>query len=123
MGKKIGKVVKNNTQKKLDQIKSEVEAVNEVSFNDVEQDYLLKNKTLPPATLAKALATSVDKVTTFLNDLPKNISMFDKVIGKSKDKNNKTRSVVMTGAASEISDANKQKVKLDPGCVHKCKGD
>lgn len=129
MGKKIGKAVTNNTQKQIKKIQKiqKVEKVQEESkvveilFNEVEQDYILKNRSLPPATLAKALNTTIIRVQNFLDELPKNVNMFDKVIGKSRDKNDNTRAVVMTPAASEVGDKAPRKTTLDPGCVHRCK--
>jgi hypothetical protein len=63
-------------------------------FNSVEEQYLMQNKDLPPATLAKALSTTVERVTAFLGKQTKS-GHFDNVIGRQKDKNDKPRSVIM----------------------------
>lgn len=86
-------------------------------FNEVEQKFLIENKDLAPATLAKKLSSTVELVKSFLDKLPKNPKNFDKVIGKNRG------SVVMTQSASQITDGHKKNHSARyQDCIHKPKG-
>lgn len=91
-------------------------------FNNVETAYLLENRTLPPAVLAKELDAPLELVVAFLGDIKSN-SQFDRVVGKAKDKLGKTRAVVMTESAAHVGDETKTKKTIaDPTYIHRPKG-
>jgi hypothetical protein len=85
-------------------------------FNEVETKFLVTNKDLAPATLAKQLNTTVELVVEFLDTLPKSKKLFEHMIGKNGG------SVVMTQAASQLTDGKKKSHPSHQDCIHKPKG-
>lgn len=89
-------------------------------FNAVEEQYLMQNKDLPPATLAKALSTTVERVIEFIGKQEKS-NHFDNVVGRQKDKSNKPRAVIMTEAAAQVGDKAPKKKPFNPDYMHRPK--